>query len=269
MDGPEIERLTSGIAPLTDFFPKRLTDIPADPAEVDRLAMEYMPAAGAQRRYRDSELMKQLWPDLGEEVDPYFTLRATRYLSETRDTNKLAELDTYLRKFSVRAPVLEVLGSDPLRLSIVREVTHATADIPPEALPDLAAGALARHDFEGASLFLETERSLGTADDRDILLLTYVYCLAGHVDQGRDDGGRPEAGSGRSPNELALGQFAGRVWVQATGRISYNWERKGSMSHSVVRSQSERFLNWASVSSRERARSFRKDASIWLPKPSS
>jgi spermidine synthase len=183
MDAPEIDRLTSGVLPLTDFFPKRLSDIPAVPAETDRFAMEYMTASGAQRRFRDSELMARLWPDLGDKVDPYFVLRATRYLSETRDTNKMAELDTYLRNYSVRTPVLEVLGSDPLRLSIVREVTHAAAAIPVEALPDLTAGAMSRHDFEGASLFLEAKRSQGVADRKDILLLTYVYCMAGHVDK--------------------------------------------------------------------------------------
>jgi len=183
MDAPEIERLTSGTLPLTDFFPKRLSDIPADPAQTDRFAMEYMPASGAQRRFHDSELMTRLWPDLDNTVDSYFALRATRYLSITRDTNKMEELDTYLRKYAVRTPVLEVLGSDPLRLAIVREVTHAAAAIPAEALPDLVAGALARHDFEGAALFLEAERSQGTADRRDVLLLTYVYCMAGHLDK--------------------------------------------------------------------------------------
>jgi predicted membrane-bound spermidine synthase len=183
MDAPEIDHLTNETLPLTDLFPKRLSDTPAVPAETDRFAKEYMPAPGAQRRFRDSELMARLWPDLGDKVDPYFALRATRYLSETRDTNKIAELDNYLRNYSVRTPVLEVLGSDPLRLSIVREVAHAAAEIPIEALPDLTAGALSRRDFEGASLFLEAKRAQGLSDRRDILLLTYVYCMAGHVDK--------------------------------------------------------------------------------------
>ena len=183
MDGPEIERLTTGIAPLTDFFPKRLSDTAAQPAETDGLAMEYMPASGAQRRFHNSELMQRLWPGLGDAPDPYFVLRENRYLSESRDTNKLAELDMYLRKFAARAPILEVLGSDPLRLSIVREVAHGAAAFPKEALPDLVAGALARRDFRDAAQFLEAERSQGTASRSDLLLLTYVYCLGGHVDQ--------------------------------------------------------------------------------------
>jgi predicted membrane-bound spermidine synthase len=183
MDAPDIESLTSGTLPLTDFFPKRLSDTAANPAEVDRFAMEYMPAAGSLRRFRASELMTRLWPAPGDTVDPYFVLRATRYLSETRDTNRMAELDTYLRKYSVQTPVLEVLGSDPLRVSIVREVARSTAAAPKEALPDLTAGALAQHDFEGASRFLELERSQGSATRGDLLLLAYVYCMGGHVDK--------------------------------------------------------------------------------------
>ena len=183
MDAPEIERLTNGTLPLTDYFPKRLSDMAADPAETDRFAMEYMPATGAQRRFRASELMGRLWPELGDTIDPYFVLRATRYLSETRDTNKMAELDTYLRKYSVQSPVLEVLGSDPLRLSIVKDVAHDATALPREALRDLAAGALAGHDFEGASQFLEAKRSQGFANRGDILLLVYVYCMGGHVDK--------------------------------------------------------------------------------------
>ena len=183
MDAPEIDRLTNGTLPLTDFFPKRLSDAPADPAETDRFAMDYMPASTADRRFRSSDLMTRLWPDMGDAVDHYFAIRAMRYLSETRDTNKLEELDLYLRKYPVRTPVLEVLGSDPLRLAIAEEVTHSAGAIAPEILPDLVAGALARHDFEGATLFLEAKRAQGMAKRADILLLAYVYCLSGRIEK--------------------------------------------------------------------------------------
>lgn len=183
MDTPEVEGLTSGTLPLTDFFPKRLSDVPADPAETDRLAMDYLPASVAARHFRSSVLMARLWPEMNDAVDPYFVIRAKQYLSETRRTNRMEELDFYLRKFSLRAPVLEVMGSDPLRLAIVKEVAHSSGAIGPEELPDLVAGALARHDFAGAALFLEAKRSQGTAERADILLLAYVYCLAGQVDK--------------------------------------------------------------------------------------
>ena len=183
MDAPEVERLTTGILPLTDSFPKRLSDAAADPAETDRFAMEYMPASSAASRFRSSGLMARLWPDMRNAVETHFAIRSMRYLSDTRDTNKMEELDLYLRKYAVRTPVLEVLGSDPLRLDIAGRVTSPPGDLIPEALPDLVAGALAAHDFELATRLLEAKRSQGLANRADILLLAYVYCLNGQVEK--------------------------------------------------------------------------------------
>jgi spermidine synthase len=183
MGAPDVDNLTNGTPPLTDLFPKRLSDHPADLVETDRLAMEYMPASEAGRRFRSSALMGRLWPDMEATVEPYFVIRARRYLAETRSTNRFEELDLYLRKYSVRTPVLEVLDSDPMRLAIVKEVAHEAGAVVPEELPDLVAGALARHDFPGAARFLELKRSQGTAERADILLLTYVYCQAGEVEK--------------------------------------------------------------------------------------
>ncbi len=183
MDAPEVERLTSATLALTDLFPKRLSDSPADLAETDRLAMDYVQAALAERRFHSSDLMARLWPDTGDSIDPYFVVRATRYLSETRDTNKMEELDLYLRKFAVRSPVLEVLGSDPSRVAIAKEAARASEPMPLEALPDLAADALARRDFESAALFLEAKRTQGVSTRADVLLLVYAYCLSGHIDK--------------------------------------------------------------------------------------
>ena len=183
MDTFDVESLTSGTRPLTDLFPKRLSDQPADLVETDRLAMEYMPASEAGRRFRASALMTRLWPEMESMVEPYFVIRAKRYLAETRRTNRLEELDLYLHKFSVRAPVLEVLESDPMRLAIVKEVAHDAGSIVPEELPDLVAGALAQHDFAGAARFLEAKRLQGAAEREDILLLAYVYCQTGEVEK--------------------------------------------------------------------------------------
>ena len=127
--------------------------------------------------------MAELWPAAVDAVTPYFALRAMRYESEFHQTNRLADLEVYLKKFTVRTPVLEVLGSDPLRLTIVTGVAHASGSVVPEMLPDLVAGALARHDFDGAALFLEAKRSAGLAERADILLLAYVHCLRGQVDK--------------------------------------------------------------------------------------
>jgi hypothetical protein len=45
MDGEEIDRITGGIAPLTDFYPKRLSDAPWDEQASHRFASTYMLAS--------------------------------------------------------------------------------------------------------------------------------------------------------------------------------------------------------------------------------
>jgi hypothetical protein len=110
-------------------------------------------------------------------------VRETRYLSEAKGSNKLAELDLYLRKFSLRTPVLEVLDSDPIRLLLAQNLAGRTALPPADALPDLVAGALAERDFKTATQFLERERAENLASPNDIYLLTYLYCLTDQVDK--------------------------------------------------------------------------------------
>jgi hypothetical protein len=183
MDARDIETLTTETLPLTDFHPKRLSDEPADPVETDRLAMDLFNATRAQRRFRASTLISDLWPGIGDKADPFLALRATRYASETRPTNKLAELDQYLRKSSLQTPVLEVLGSDPLRKWVVDQVIKEKPARALEALPDLIPAALAKRDYTKAAELLEMKRGQGTADRFDLLLLTYVYCLGGNVEK--------------------------------------------------------------------------------------
>jgi hypothetical protein len=93
----------------------------------------------------------------------------------------LAELDLYLRHSRLRVPVLEVLGSDEFRLSIAETVARNSEIPPPETMPDLVAGALARRDFDGAIRLLEKKKELGALEVNDLFILTYVYCLTGEV----------------------------------------------------------------------------------------
>jgi spermidine synthase len=54
MDGEEIDRITGGIAPLTDFYPKRLSDAPWDKHARHRFVSTYMlasPAGSAVPRF--------------------------------------------------------------------------------------------------------------------------------------------------------------------------------------------------------------------------
>src|SRR5436309_1181121 len=120
---------------------------------------------------------------LNKSLESFFAVRESRYLAETIGSNKLAELDLYLRQSRLRTPVLEVLGSDAFRFAIAERTALKSNTPPLETLPDLIAGALARRDIDGAIRLLESEKDNGVAGLNDIFLLTYLYCLNGSVDK--------------------------------------------------------------------------------------
>jgi spermidine synthase len=182
MDGDEIDRITRDIAPLADSYPKRLSDAPWDEQASHQFAWPYMEASSAFRRFTSSPLINRIWPEsLNNSLPSLSLLRQSRYLSEVMGSNKLAELDLYLRHSRLRTPVLEVLDSDEFRLSIAERVARNSGSPPAETLPDLTAGALASRNISGAIRFLEIERNRGSTNVNDILLLTYLYCLNGDV----------------------------------------------------------------------------------------
>jgi spermidine synthase len=187
MDGEEIDRITRNVAPLTDFYPKRLTDEPWDDEANRRFALTYLTAPAAIQRFVHSPLIHQIWPETltpaAAGMESFFILRQTRYLSETIGSNKLAELDLYLRHSRLRTPVLEVLGSDGLRLGIAERIAKRTQTPPLEMMPDLIAGALGGRDIEGAIRLMEDEKERGTFSVNDTFLLTYLYCLNGSVEK--------------------------------------------------------------------------------------
>src|SRR5213082_4049084 len=126
---------------LTDIHPKRLTDRPWDDETNHRFALNYLTAPAAVQRFTQSSLINQIWPETlnpaAAEMESFLTVRQTRYLSEIVGSNKLAELDLYLRHSRLRMPVLEVLGSDGLRLAIAERVAKKSQTPPLETMPDL------------------------------------------------------------------------------------------------------------------------------------
>jgi hypothetical protein len=63
MDGEEIDRITQNIAPLTDLYPKRLTDEPWDDEANHRFALTYFTASAAVQRFIRSSVINQIWPE--------------------------------------------------------------------------------------------------------------------------------------------------------------------------------------------------------------
>ena len=187
MDGAEIDRVTRNVAPLTDGYPKRLTDQPWDDETNHRFALGYLTAPAAAQRFAESPAITHLWPETlssaASAMESFFTVRQTRYLSETVGSNKLAELDLYLRHSRLRVPVLEVLGSDALRVSIAERIARDSGDQRPEVMPDLLAGALAQRKIDTAIQLLEHEKNASPLSANDIFLLAYLYCLNGSVEK--------------------------------------------------------------------------------------
>ena len=187
MDGDEIDRITHNVAPLTDVYPKRLTDWPWDDEANHRFVLNYLTAPAAVQRFAHSSVINRIWPETlnpaAAELESFFTVRQTRYLSETVGSNKLAELDLYLRHSRLRIPILEVLGSDGLRVSIAERVAKGSATPPLEVMPDLIAGALAQRKIDAAIQLLERKKDSGVLGADDTFLLAYFYCLNGSVEK--------------------------------------------------------------------------------------
>ena len=187
MDGEEIDRITHNTAPLNDLHPKRLTDGPWDDEASHRFALSYFTAPAAFQRFVGSSVVNQIWPETldpaAAELESFFTIRQTRYLSEIVGSNKLAELDIYLRHSRLRIPVLEVLGSDGFRVSIAERAARGSEPPPIEVMPDLIAGALAQRKIDRAIKLLESEKDRGGFGANEIFLLSYLYCLNGNVEK--------------------------------------------------------------------------------------
>jgi spermidine synthase len=208
MDGEEIDRITRDVAPLTDLYPKRLSDSPWDEQASQRFAWPYMQSAAAIQRFLWSPLINRIWPEtLNASLESLFLLRETRYLSETIGSNKLAELDLYLRHSRLRTPVLEVLHSDEFRLSIAERVARNSDSPPAEAIPDLIAGALASRHFGEAIRLSETQRDRGSRSLNDTLLLTYLYCMNGNV-------GKAEALVAGNSDSIKRDWFVDWLWAK-------------------------------------------------------
>jgi spermidine synthase len=181
MDGDEIDRIANGTKPLTDFFPKRLGDVTAEDKAIHEFTASYMKPLPAAQRFRSSRLIQEIWPEaMTAQLEPFFAIREMRYLAGITETNWLAELDIHLRGSRLREPVLETLDTNSFRVALAHKAVDNSQPPPIELLPDLIAEALAQRDYNDAIRLLEDKRARA-ATNRDIFLLTYLYCLNGEV----------------------------------------------------------------------------------------
>lgn len=215
MDGEEIDRITDGTKPLTDFYPKRLSDAPVDLNITYRFAHPYMEGSSASRRFFSSPLTRTIWPDASEtELEKLFLLRAGRFRSQLAGSNWLAELKLYLQYSRLQSPVLEIMNSDEFRVSIAERFAQRTQMLSPEARGDLIAAALAKRDIQGAILLLEQERSRDQSDLNHFFLLVYLYCLDGKVE-------RAQTLASEKAASLKNDRFADWLWKELQAEFGF------------------------------------------------
>jgi len=180
MDGDEIDRVAGDAKPLSDLFPRRLSDsTQVDPAIHD-FALNYIHSTSAAARFRASHLIQQIWPDAdSSQLQPFFVIREMRYRSRIESRNWLADLDVHLRGSNLREPVLEVLGTNSFRVALAKKVASEKDQLPAEVYSDLLADMLADRNYTRAIQSLDEKRNSGIANKDDLLLLTYLCCLNG------------------------------------------------------------------------------------------
>jgi hypothetical protein len=184
MGAEEIDKMTQGVEPLDDFYPKRLSDSPSDLKAAYQLGYSYLEGSGAMQRFFASSFIHEMWPNERKELlEPLFLFRETRFRSEMSGSNWLAELDLYLRHSKLRTPVLAVQNSDEFRLALAERLAADSHSLPPDAFHDLVAGALARRDLAAAIQLLEGDNDSDSSNLNDFFLLTYLYCVTGSVDK--------------------------------------------------------------------------------------
>jgi spermidine synthase len=215
MDAEEIDRMSQGVEPLDDFYPKRLTDAPPDPNAAYQLGYSYLEASGALQRFFASPLIRELWPNERKELlEALFSIRETRYRSEMSGSNWLAELDLYLRHSQLRNPVLAVQNSDEFRVALAQRLIVLSRSLSPEASHDLVAGALARRDFGAAIRLLEGEEARGFSNINDLYLLIYLYCLNGNV-------GKAEALANAQAGSIQKDWFVDWLWGELQAEFGF------------------------------------------------
>ena len=68
MDNEEINRITKGVEPLSDFYPKRLTDMHPDLKAAYQFGRNYFETSGALRRFLSRSRDAIYFGDVGEQL---------------------------------------------------------------------------------------------------------------------------------------------------------------------------------------------------------
>lgn len=187
-DADQIERITEGVEPLVDDFPKRLADRVAV-----GLYRDWMLPERTRSRFANSRIVREYWPDGFLRAGlPWFETQAdinrilgydTNMTLRAANARELPRIHEILEEGSLQTLPLWLLGSS-VSLQRAARVAAAKGQKSPEIDYHRAAGELVARRWSEAARSLESA-SKGDWTRRLLPFRAYSSCRAGDFDTGR------------------------------------------------------------------------------------
>jgi len=216
-DAEWLRARTADAAPLTDDFPKRLSDTLQTRPYADFLS--WMDTDAARERFRESAFVRAAWPrGLRERTLAAFDTQAIVNAIARREplpfSERLAQVDALLAREPDPTFVLWRLG---LVAGELRAIEAALARGAPERayLRERAVGALAAREFDLAARRFGRARERAPHDPTLLYLELYALCRDGRVDEARALAAELLPRHARDPDAARV-----RVWL--AGRFAWN-----------------------------------------------
>jgi len=187
-DASHLRRVTKGVLPLTDDFPKRLDDA-VDRGRMGSDHLSWMNTDATRERFRTSEFIRRAWPeDLRRRTLRYFEYQ--RMIDEARGFSqrgpvhrgdRVRNIHTALTQGGLHTLPLWWLGVEENQLRAMdRHLANGgTEDAHPFRL---GARSLADRDFDRAAAYFELVRFRSYDETFLLFLRLYALCMADLVD---------------------------------------------------------------------------------------
>ena len=187
-DAATLAGITRDVPPLTDDFPKRLSDAPVPPLREPGLLALGLDGRAARKRFARSEFIAEAWP-------PALRAASLAAFESQQHWNDLfmgnfrgvpwQRFHFVLTQTPLTALPLRMLGSDADRVAIARRVV---VEEPGQGLAwrELALEALAGRDYARALTLLSRAGQSGYEEPLLLQLRVYALCALGRYDEARE-----------------------------------------------------------------------------------
>jgi spermidine synthase len=186
-DAVYIKDLVGNSRPLVDDDPKLIQAPVSSQENVNRLFESLTDVAAAKERFRNSALIKRLWPErMLNATLPYFEfqemINANLYLNRFQRARGFEDIHTLLTRSSLAAPVLWRLGSDSDVQKVIAEAGIAELRQP---MVQLHTGIrlISERRYAAAVEHLSLAQQLPEIRNRAFGLQIYALCMSGQTRQ--------------------------------------------------------------------------------------